>query len=145
MFAALIYGILWILFLTKHIYICIYQYYIVSIVYMHISDIFGVAISSHCVSHLLPKKAEKKIVHVAQPPGWDRVCQAEARLAQGLYPQGGSRFVVRSWILLMEEIRRSPVEVSLSTMIYKVLIVFIHPRWCRISEPSTVCYHERYP
>ena len=28
--------------------------------------------------------------------GWHRVCQAEARLAQGLYPQGGTRFLVGS-------------------------------------------------
>ena len=34
------------------------------------------------------------------------------------------------------KIRRSPVEVgSLSTIIYTF---FSHPRWCRISEPSTV-------
>ena len=38
-------------------------------------------------------------------------------------------------ILLMEENRRSPVEVGSLT---HYLQRFLHPRWCRISEPSTV-------
>ena len=37
----------------------------------------------------------------------------------------------------MREIRRSPVEVgSLSHYLQGL----IHPRWCRISEPSTIVY-----
>ena len=35
----------------------------------------------------------------------------------------------------MEEIRRSPVELG---SLFHYLQGFIHPRWCRISEPSTV-------
>ena len=47
----------------------------------------------------------------------------------------GSVCFLGALLLLMAEIRRSPVEVgSLS----HYLQGFIHPRWCRISEPSTV-------
>ena len=58
----------------------------------------------------------------------------------GLWGKPEPKMTTWSWLnmlLLMEEIRRSPVEVgSLS----HYLQGFIHPRWCRISEPSIVWF-----